>query len=546
MTRVIDGSCYLGILSSGIKNLDKHKTVLNELNVFPVPDGDTGTNMVMTLKSGFDAAERAGSSLCEIAGAFASSAVFGARGNSGVIISQFFKGIAEGLDGLDTADAKTFAGALEQGYKRAYSAVAKPVEGTMLTVFKDASGALSAKEDIDSVDDAVSVYLTEAKASLLRTPELLPILKKAGVVDSGASGVCYFFEGAKTFLSGESVDEPEADGEKVTAIDFSLFNVDTKFEYGYCVEGLIQLCKSPEFFNSDAFKTALSSVGDSIVVTLEGDKLKLHVHTKKLGDLMNICHKVGEFLTVKIENMTVQNMQNTAKSLVAEKFLCREEDEDCEFATVAVATTETLQRVFSDMGADVSILSDIAPSSQDFMDAFARVKAKDIIVFPNSSNSILSSMQAGGLYRNARVHVLNSRSSIECYSAMSTMDFSLPVDEALSFAKDAIADVLCIGIYHAVRDVQFGSRTIKQNDFFAMSDKKIISVKESLEAVTLDTFRYADGVGKKSFATIFYGENIADEYVGFLTEKVKEVSSDIEVSSMSTNETLYSLMIAFE
>ena len=546
MTRVIDGSCYLGILSAGIKNLENHKTVLNELNVFPVPDGDTGTNMVMTLKSGLDAAERAGASLCEIAGAFASAAVFGARGNSGVIISQFFKGMAEGLDGLDTADVRAFTRALEQGCTRAYAAVAKPVEGTMLTVFKDASSALSGKEDIDSIDDAVSVYLTEAEASLLRTPELLPILKKAGVVDSGASGVCYFFEGARAFLSGESLEEPESDGETVTAIDFSLFNVNTKFEYGYCVEGLIQLCKSPELFNCDSFKVALSSIGDSIVVTLEGDKLKLHVHTKKLGDLMNCCHKVGEFLTVKIDNMTVQNMQNAAKSLAPEKFLRREGDEECEFAVVAVATTETLQRAFSDMGADVSILSDIAPSSQDFMDAFELARAKDIIVFPNSSNSILSSMQAGGLYRNARVHVLNCRSSIECYSALSTMDFSSSADEALSCAKDSIADVLCIGVYHAVRDVQFGSRTIKQNDFFAMYDKRIISVKESLEAVTLDTFKYAESVGKKSFATLFYGENIAEEYVDFLIGRVKDVSSDTEISSMSTNETLYSLMIAFE
>ena len=546
MTSVIDGACLLAILSSGVKSIEKRKTVLNELNVFPVPDGDTGTNMAMTLKNGLDAAGRAGASLSEVAGAFASSAVFGARGNSGVIISQFFKGISESFEGLGSADAEQLSKAFLRGYERAYASVAKPTEGTMLTVLKDAALALKSKLPLNSIDEAVNVYLAEANASLQRTPDLLPILKKAGVVDSGASGVCYFFEGVKAYLAGEEIEETENDGEKVAAIDFSLFNVNTKFEYGYCVEGLIQLCKSPELFNCELFKSALSSIGDSIVVTLEGDKLKLHVHTKKLADLMECCAKVGAFLTVKIENMTVQNMQNKAKAQAPNKFLSREGDEDCEFAIVAVATTETLQTLFSDMGADVVILSEIAPSSQDFMDAFALTKAKDIIVFPNSSNSILASMQAGGIYRNARVHVLNSRSSIECYCAMSTMDFAAPMEEALDSAKKSIADAFCIGIYHATRDVNFGSHTIKQNDLFAMSDKKIISVRSSLEAVTLDVFKHVDSTEKKSFATLFYGENIAEEYVDSLIEKIKETNGDIEISAMGTNETLYSLMIAFE
>ena len=261
---------------------------------------------------------------------------------------------------------------------------------------------------------------------------------------------------------------------------------------------------------------------------------------------MNCCHQVGEFLTVKIENMTVQNMQKAARMPAPEKFLTIEGDEECEFAIVAVATTETLQRTFSEMGADVVILSDIAPSSQDFMDSFALVKAKDIIVFPNSSNSILSSMQAGGLYKNARVHVLNSRSSVECYCALSTMDFSVSTEDALVLSKDAIAGLFCTGIYHAVRDVQFGSRTIMQNDFFSMSDKKIIGVGASLEEVTLDTVKHAVSVGEYSFLTLFYGENIAEEYVQFLVEKINEAAPDIEISAISTNETLYSLMLAFE
>ena len=329
--------------------------------------------------------------------------------------------------------------------------------------------------------------------------------------------------------------------------DFSIFNIHTKFEYGYCVEGLLQLNRDPARLNLDAFREDIATVSESIVLSLETDKLKLHAHTKQLGDLMHYCQKIGEFLSVKIDNMTVQSLQQVKKAAV-QKFLCREvdEDEDCSFAIVAVATTPKLQKMFSDMGADVVILSEIAPSSQDFLDAFKYTDKKDILVFPNSANSILSSMQACGLYKKARVHVLNSRSSAECYSALALMDFSISCEAALTAAKDAIANAFKVGIYHATKNTTFGKREISKNDFFSIANDKIISVGASLETVALETVKRALLNDAYSILTVFYGENIAEEYVTSLVEKIQEIGSELEIAAIGTDESAYSLMMAFE
>ena len=549
MIREINGSIYLELIQYGIRNLELHRSRLNELNVFPVPDGDTGTNMVMTLRYGAEAVGGAGSErLSELSARFSSSAVFGARGNSGVIVSQFFKGISEAFSGLEAADPAALARALESGCTRAYAAVAKPVEGTMLTVIKDSAAALSRALPLDTVDEAISVFLTEAKLSLERTPELLPILRKAGVVDSGGAGIVTFFEGVSKYLAGEDIENAESD-ERTEIIDFSQFTVNTRFEYGYCTEGVIQLCRDPKLFNMTAFRTALSEKADSIVLTLEGDKLKLHAHSRDLGALMRICQTVGEFLTVKIENMTVQNMRKERSAALnghtAEKYLVTESDSECGFAIVAVASTERLQRLFAEMGADVVILSDIAPSSQDFLEAFSRIGAEEIIVFPNSSNSILSSMQAGGMYRNARVTVMNCRSAAECYAALSLIDFDEDAGSAISTAKDAISQAYEVALYHASRDVRFGSREIHKNDFFALSDKKILGVGESLETVALDVVRNTAN-GNYSALTVFYGGGIADEYTEHIVGLIGEAAPDIEVAALPTDDPAYSLLLLFE
>lgn len=550
MLNRIDGSTYVEILNSGIKNLEKHRSVLNDLNVFPVPDGDTGTNMVMTLRFGFNGIKNREASISEVASQFASSAVFGARGNSGVIVSQFFKGMAQGFAGKLEATPEDLAIALESAWKLAYSSVAQPVEGTILTIVREASCETNKKKPYESIDALLNVYLFEASASLKRTPELLPILKKANVVDSGAAGIVYFFEGVKKYLLGEEIEieEEKSDEEKSeeAQIDLSLFNKSTSFDYGYCTEGLIQLKKDVSDFDFKDFKRDLTRLGDSVVASLEGDKVKIHIHTRNLGRLFEFCQKHGEFLTVKVDNMTVQNMQKEKEKKDVRKFMYSSERECGEFAVVAVASNPDLQELFFDMGADIVILSEIAPSSQDFMDAFALTEAKNILVFPNSSNSILTSMQAGSLYKKSRVIVLNCRSIPECYASLSVMDFEATLGEAFNSANDTIANLYQLSIYHAIRDIRYGSKSIKKDDFFALSHNKILGIGDTVEDVLLKTVKNVMKEREYNVLTLYYGRNIVPEFIDHLVKIINESEYDIEVATVSTMETVYEITVTFE
>ena len=503
MTTKITGSIYVKLLDSGIKNLNKHRDTINDLNVFPVPDGDTGTNMVMTLRYGYESLTDEAQSLQEIAKTFSTAAVFGARGNSGVIASQFFKGICEVLKKYDEADSVILSEALDSGCSYAYASVAKPVEGTMLTVIKDGSEAVRSALPLDTIDEAIKIFLSAARISLENTPNLLPILKKAGVVDSGACGIVYFFEGVEKFLAGETVEYGDSLSES-EYIDLTKFNKDTVFDYGYCTEGLIQLKMDTDDFDYQRFESDLLKLGNSVATSLEGDKVKLHIHTKNLGRLLGYCQTYGEFLTIKIENMTVQNMQKenpVEEPHEVQKYLYNKDSVVSAFAVVAVATNEEMQRLLFEMGADVVILSEISPSSQEFIEAFELIDSQEILVFPNSPNSILTSMQAASLNKKARITVLNSRSLAECYSALAMIDFSSSVLNAINTVNDALANAYEISVYHATRDVKYGSRKIKRNEFFALCDKELLEVTGTLEETTLKSIARSFPISCRSCAS---------------------------------------------
>lgn len=545
MITKIDGQIFAALMESGIKYLDKHREMLNELNVFPVPDGDTGTNMVMTLRCGFDAIRKTDAPLSEVAGQFSSSVVYGARGNSGVIISQFIKGFCECLGNTSEADVVLFSKAVENGCRLAYASVAKPVEGTMLTVLREASATLNNSLPLESIDEAIYVFLKEARLSLARTPELLPILKKANVVDSGASGVVCFFEGMSKYLNGESIDT-QGENEKVERIDPTLFNRHTKFIYGYCVEGLIQLTIEPRNFDYNGLKKDLCAIGKSLVLSLERDKIKLHIHVQSLSRLMEICQRVGEFLTVKVENMTVQNIRNEAKKTKTQKYLYSSDRAVVDFAVIAVATNAEMQQRFFDMGADVVILSEIAPSSQEFIEAFRLAPAKKLLVFPNSSNSILSSMQAGSMYKDAKVAVLNSRSSSECYAALSVIDLDAEISDAIAQSNEVISNMYQLSVYKAIKSIKFGSNTISKGDFFALSGNKIIEVSRSIEEASLNAVKKTLSMREFAVMTVFVGNRIAEEFADHLIEEIKKLDIDIEIACVVTKEKNYDLSFFFE
>ena len=547
MLKTIDGFSFVRLIENGVTNLVKNKKALNDLNVFPVPDGDTGTNMVMTLRYAYDSLGEPTESASEVALRFATAAVFGARGNSGVITSQFFKGLAQGFKNQATVDTKGFAKALESGYEYAYRSVVKPVEGTMLTVLRDGAKAVK-KARFESVDELIKAYLTEAKASLQRTPELLPILKKAGVVDSGGSGIVCFFEGALAYLNGEELvaEEEIAVSERV---DLTKFNKDTKFSYGYCIEGLLQLVVDD--FDQDDLKDELSDLGNSIVMTLEGDKLKLHIHSKRLGEVIEECQQYGEFLTIKVENMTVQNMnKKPAKSEKKEekerKFLYAEEKTEFDFAVVAAVPNAYLQNKFFEMGADVVIMSDVAPSAQDFLDAFEYARAKEILVFPNSSNSILTSMHAGSLYKNGRVTVLNSRSVEECYVSLGLIEFEEGAHKAVDTVNEVISNLCQVFIYHSFKDIQYGKRQVKSNEFFSLYDKNILETGDSVKEVALKTIEQVVQQKERNILTLFYGSEMSEEFMETLAQTIGERYPLLEISLVPTKETTCDIVLAFE
>ena len=541
----IDNLIFIELLENGINNLDKHRTIVNDLNVFPVPDGDTGTNMLMTLKYGYDAIANKNDTLYKIVTSFATGTVFGARGNSGVIVSQFFKGVAEVLKDFDEVDCETFAIALSKGCESAYASVAKPVEGTILTVLKDAKNAVLKSMPLNNFDDLFDIYIKEAKASLERTPEFLPILKKAGVVDSGAAGIIYFFEGVQKFLQGEEIKSEEKSSE-ANVIDFSIFNKETNFEYGYCIEGLLQLKIESEKFDLQVFNKGLSKIGKSIVTILENDKLKLHVHSNIIGDITNYCQKYGEFLTIKIENMTVQNIQLSENELEDKKILFDAEAQKSEFAVVAVANNAFMQQRLFEIGADVVIKSEVAPSAQEFIDAFAHANSKRILVFPNSSNSILTSMKAGSLYKKANVTVLNCRSIVECYASLLMIDFDDTIENAVMSVNDTISNIYQLSIFQATKDIKFDKKTVKENEFFALSNNKILNKGNTLEAITLDTIKDVLHSNDYGVVTLYYGRNVSNEYVEFIMELINSADLGVEVACVSTKEVLYSLTITFE
>ncbi len=541
MLKTMDGRCYLEILNSGIKNVLKYKKEINELNVFPVPDGDTGTNMVMTLTAGYSSLKNNDYTLSDVANLFAAAAVFGARGNSGVIVSQFFKGMAESFDGVVAADCSLIASALENGCVRAYAAVAKPVEGTMLTVLKDASNAVKEKLPIQSVEELIDTYLVAAELSLKNTPELLPVLKKAHVVDSGASGLVRFFQGAKMFLNGEEIVEDDLKEEVAVTIDYSKFNKDTVFSYGYCVSGLIQLKVETKDFDLDNFSERLSTVGESVVVSLEQDKVNFHLHTPTLAPAFMELQEVGELLTVQVDNMTVQEVMKDNK-----KFLVADIDTESQFSVIAVAPNAFMQQKFLEMGADVVILGEIVPSAQDFLDAFDMVKTEEVLVFPNSANTILAAEQAAKMGGGKVIEIVNSRSVANCYVALSGLDFDADVHAAKECATESISAVYEVGVCEATKNSVFESYHIEKGDYFAISNKTVLSLSKSFTEALVTAVKKVAAERDCYLLTLFYGDAVNSARIEIIKEEIDALNLDVEVATVYTGETQYQAVVVFE
>ncbi len=546
MIRTINGKHYQNLIDYGIRNLTLYCDQVNDLNVFPVPDGDTGTNMVKTLQNGFNAINGLSEELPELSKKFAKAVVFGARGNSGVITSQFFKGFSECFFEQTEANCQQTVSALLAGVDCAYKAVAHPVEGTILTVLREASAQVKKdldQEKISGINDLFSLFLEEARRSLKNTPELLPILKSAGVVDSGGAGIIYVFEGMEKYLNNEPIAPFLPDPKPEESIDYSRFHSHSTFEYGYCTEFLLQHTHGKESPDPDRFREQIMELGESVVTVFEDDKVKVHVHTHTPETVLSYAHRFGEFLTLKVENMSVQHSETVpAVELCGNK-------EYGDFAVVAVTHDPVIKDLFRNMGADMVISGDksVQPSTKDFLKAFEMTGAKEIFVFPNSKNSNLAALQAGGFYAGGKVTVFDTKSVAECYAALSMMDFEAPDKTVLAEEiREIIANVYTVLITQASKNSVFNGASIEKDDFLAFSGSELLGVAKERIAVMVRTLETVLRDSDRDTVTLFAGQTVPQEELDSVSAYLEKHHPLTDLDIISTGNDNFDLLISFE
>ncbi len=542
-TKTINAEIFAKMFLAGAKNLESKKEWINELNVFPVPDGDTGTNMKMTMDGGVNAIRSLKQkNIGLLVKDLARGMVFSARGNSGVILSQFFKGLALGLENFNEVTTEEFGLAMISGVNQAYKVVNNPTEGTILTVMREASqNAYDAHKT--TFEEYFEVYLTEASHSLAHTPELLPVLKKAGVVDSGGAGFIQIISGMALAIDGHILDTIEIVDHVSPTVNPNGFNADSELEFGYCTEFILQLQnKKVDIKNFDlkVITDFLEEIGNSIVAFVDDDIVKVHVHTFTPGKVIDYCQQFGEYVTFKMENMSVQHSESNFK----EK---KVESEFKETTIVAVSSGDGISNLFKGMGVDfiVSGGQTMNPSTDDFLSAFENLNTNNIIVFPNNSNIIMAAKQAAQNYAKANVVVIETKTIAQCYSALSLIgadDF----ESVVSTINKSLANVTSLEVTYAVRDSEIDNFKIKKNDYLGFIDHHLCAVSKTKVGSVLDLFKEIENLEEKEVVTILYGADVTEEELEELISTLEETYDYLEVGAICGGQKVYSFIISVE
>lgn len=544
---------------SGANNIIKSKKFVNELNIFPVPDGDTGTNMSMTISSGVEALSKLNDDATtgEVIQAFVPALLRGARGNSGVILSILFRGFTQLFSSSKTLTGSDLAEALDVGVKAAYSSVTKPTEGTILTVARVACER--AKEAAKINNDAVFVWekaCAGAKDALKQTPELLPVLKKAGVVDAGGKGLCLIFEGILSYIKDEIFIEPD---EEITDIeeDDEFRNAAAEFDqdirFTYCTEFIVQRNRSCNL-RPLRLRNRLQKIGDCVVVVDDEEIIKVHVHTENPGKALEEGLRYGQFLTVKVENMKEQHrkaaeakQEKLSKSIQNSEVFERKDPEE-EVGFVAVAAGNGVVSLFKDLGCQnvISGGQTMNPSTDKIVEAILATPAKTVYVFPNNKNIIMSAQQAISLVKDRTVVVVPTKTIPQGIAAILSYSFENDMESNIDIMTAAFSKVKTGQITFAARDSEFGGFKIKERDILALSDGKLVFTdKDPVKAVT----KLAKSLSNKDteFITLIYGESISLEQA----EKAKEMiesalKNKIEVTLVNGEQPIYHFVISVE
>ena len=542
--RTLDGILFARMVNSGAANLKAHAKEINDLNVFPIPDGDTGDNMLLTMMGGvhkdFDREV-----LCEAAERVSNGMLLSARGNSGVILSQFFEGIKNGFSGLHSADTKEIGEAFRQGVKQAYSSVMTPTEGTILTVVREATEC-ACEQDADTPEAFLDAFIKEAKASLARTPELLPVLKKAGVVDSGAAGLIYIVDGMMKAVIGEDVSELTAFAGQQQELDLDAFNEDSILEFGYCTELLVRLQNAKTDiprFDVKVITDYLQTIGDSIVTVRNGSIVKLHVHTMTPQKVLDFCQQYGEFLKVKIENMSLQH-NNT----VTEEKESAPAKERKKYGVVAVASGEGLKQTFIDRGADVIVDGgqSMNPSAEDFIAAFDEGNADVIFVFPNNGNIVLTAEQAAHLYEKSDVRVIESTTIGAGYASLAMYDTnSDDADTIAAELTEAMSGVVTAEISHCVRDASIDGTDLHTGEYIGFVGKNLLAANDNRLTAVCETI---DKIGFAGYdvCIVICGKEATDEEAEQIESFVHSHYKGKEVYIINGGQDVYDYILIVE
>ena len=560
--KTINGQVLKQMLISGGNNLYNHYPEVDALNVFPVPDGDTGMNMNLTMTSGAKEIQNRGDIDCyEIGKAFSRGLLMGARGNSGVITSQIFRGFSQGLEGKSEVNALDFAEAWQKGVEVAYKAVIRPVEGTILTVVREASEYLHNNvKPSYSIEKCMELLIKEGKESLKRTPELLPILKEVGVIDSGGAGLIYILEGMLYALENNFVERNQATAMDKDSPIIAAGAAMEEEEFGYCTEFIMSLgpdsVKKP--FNEKRFTNILNSHGNSLVVVRDEDIVKVHVHTLTPGNVLNYAQQFGEFLKLKIENMTEQHHElatgalhpeDVHQDLIPEPEKEEEPKEASEYAMIAVSSGPGIDEFFSEIGVSEIVKGGqtMNPSSEDFLAAIKHANAKNIYIFPNNSNIVMAASQAADMVedKDINVFVIPSKTILQGISASIMFNMEASPEENFEEMKAALSNVKSGEVTFAIRDSEINGVKVKKDDFIGIREKEIVADnKDKIEVLKALLKNMIDE--DSSLITLIVGEGVSDEEVETVKEYISSTYSDLDLDVHIGGQPVYSFLLGVE
>ena len=551
----ITTSLFQEMVQAGATRLNKQAEYVNSLNVFPVPDGDTGTNMGMTIENGAkEVADRSASTVGEAANIFAKGLLMGARGNSGVITSQLFRGFSQSVKDKDELDGAALAAAFQAGVEVAYKAVMKPVEGTILTVSRGA--AIGAKKKAESTNDAVEVMraaLEGAKTALAKTPDMLPVLKEVGVVDSGGQGLVFIYEGFLSALTGEFIASEEFVATPATMSE--MINAEhhksvaghvatEDITFGYCTEIMVALKQGPTYvkdFDYDEFRNYLNNLGDSLLVVNDDEIVKVHVHTEDPGLVMQEGLKYGSLVKVKVDNMRNQHEAQVEKEERQAKPV-----EEKEYAIIAVVAGDGLADIFKAQGVDYIISGGqtMNPSTEDFVKAVEELNARNIIILPNNKNILMAAQSAAEVIDQPAA-VVETKTIPQGLTSLLAFDESKSIEENYERMSASLGDVVSGSVTTAVRDTTIDGLEIHENDNLGMVDGKIVVSNPDMMETLEETFAYMLDEDSE-IVTIYVGEDGSEELANELAQALAEKYEDVEVEIHQGGQPVYPYLFSVE